>query len=70
MGSSKPKFMSKKFSYEKAIKELNDIAQAIQSEEVGLDNLSEMIKKANQLIAQCKEKLRSIESQIEDITKD
>lgn len=62
--------MSKKFSYEKAIKELNDIAQAIQSEEVGLDNLSEMIKKANQLIAQCKEKLRSIESQIEDITKD
>jgi exodeoxyribonuclease VII small subunit len=62
--------MSKKFLYEKAIKELNDIVKAIQSEEVGLDDLSDMIKKANELIAQCKEKLRTVEGQIEEITED
>jgi len=70
MEPSKPKFMSKKFLYEKAIKELNDIVKAIQSEEVGLDDLSDMIKKANELIAQCKEKLRTVEGQIEEITED
>ena len=59
--------MSKKFSYEKAIKELNEIVQAIQNEEVDLDDLGEMIVKANKLINLCKQKLRSIEEQIEDI---
>ena len=59
--------MSKKFSYEKAMKELNEIVQSIQSEEIGLDELSDSILKANDLIKKCKEKLRSVEEQIEEV---
>ena len=60
--------MSKKFSYDSAMAELNNIVTAIQSEEVGLDQLSEMIKKAKSLIDQCRTKLREVDKEIEDLT--
>ena len=60
--------MSKKFSYDAAMAELNDIVTAIQSEEVGLDQLSDMIKKAKSLIDQCRTKLREVDKEIEDLT--
>lgn len=60
--------MSKKFSYDKAMDELNGILTSIQNEEVGLDQLSELIKKANKLIHQCKDKLRSIDDELEQFT--
>ena len=59
--------MSKKFSYDKSIKELNKIVDAIQSEEIGLDDLGKMVAKANDLIQKCRLRLREIESDIEEI---
>ena len=60
--------MSKKFSYDKTIEELNNIIQAIQNEEVSLDKLSDMITRANTLIEQCKTRLREIDEQVDKLT--
>ena len=59
--------MSKKFSYDKAMQELNSIISQLQNEEVGLDQLGDLIKKANTLIEQCKEKLREIDHEINQL---
>ncbi len=56
--------MNKTFSYDNAMKELNSIISQLQNEEVGLDQLGDLIKKANVLIEQCKEKLREIDNEI------
>ena len=60
--------MSKKFSYDNAISELNEIIKAIQNEEVSLDKLAEMISRANELINLCKSRLREIDQQVEKLT--
>ena len=52
------------------MEELSEIVQSIQSEETGLDDLSNSILKANDLIKKCKEKLRSVEEQIEEVMDD
>lgn len=59
--------MSEKFSYDKAMQELNSIISQLQNEEVGLDQLGDLIKKANTLIEQCKEKLREIDHEISQL---
>ena len=60
--------MSKKFSYDKAIVELNKIIDSIQKEEVSLDNLADMINKANILVNQCKTRLREIDEEVDKLT--
>ena len=60
--------MTKEFSYDTAMAELNEIIASIQSEEVGLDQLSEMIKKAKILIDQCRTKLREVDKEIDELT--
>ena len=59
--------MSKKFSYEKSMAELEDIIQSIQSEQVGLDELSDLIIKAKSIFQKCQEKLRIVEEEITSI---
>jgi exodeoxyribonuclease VII small subunit len=59
--------MSNKFSYEKAMTELEKIIQDIQQEKVGLDELSDLILKARKLYSKCTEKLRSVEKEIANI---
>lgn len=59
--------MSNSFSYEAAMAEIEKIIQNIQSEEVTLDQLSDMISRAKELYAQCDKKLRSVEKEIEKI---
>jgi len=56
----------KKNSYAKAYTELQDIVGKLQSEEIGLDELSTEVKRAAALIKMCKEKLRDVEKEIED----
>lgn len=60
--------MAKKMTYDSAYAELNDILSSIQSDETGLDELSETLKRAAELSAFCKSKLRSIEEEIEKIS--
>ncbi len=59
--------MSKKMTYDTAYAELNNILSSLQSDEPGLDDLSEKLKRAAELSEFCKAKLRSIESDIESI---
>jgi len=60
--------MSKKMTYDTAYAELNTILASLQSEETGLDDLSEKLKRAAELSEFCKSKLRSIEVDIEKIS--
>ena len=60
--------MSKIMTYDAAYAELNKILTAIQSDETGLDDLSEKLKKAAELSEYCKTKLRSIEAEIDKIS--
>ena len=57
----------KKLTYELAYEELQNILHAIQSDEVALDTLAKQLKRAKELIAFCKEQLRAVEEDLEDV---
>lgn len=60
--------MAKKlFNYKKALEEIEAIVQKIESEEIEVDELSAMVKKAADLIKQCKTKLKDTGSELEGI---
>lgn len=61
--------MSTQPSYDKAYKELQAIVEKLQSDDISLDTLSSQVKRAAQLVTFCKEKLRGIESEIEESLK-
>lgn len=60
--------MSKKLTYDQAFAELNEILVSLQSDEAGLDDLAEKLKKAAELAEFCKAKLRAIESEVEKLS--
>ncbi len=62
--------MSKKLNYDQAFAELNHILQKIQSEDVGLEELSTTLKRANELAEFCRIRLRNIEEDIQKIHPD
>jgi len=57
-------------SYEAASTELNEIVEALESEEVSIDDLSDKVERATQLLNYCRTKLRSTEAQVADTIKD
>ena len=61
--------MAKKLNYDNAYEELQSILERLQSEEIGLDTLSQEIKRAAELVTFCKEKLRTIEAEIDESLK-
>ena len=58
---------SKKFSYKAAMQEISAIVQRIENEEIDVDELSAQVKKASELIRQCKSKLKNTGSELENI---
>jgi exodeoxyribonuclease VII small subunit len=60
----------KKLSYREAIREVEDILQQIEHEELDVDELAEKVKKAATLLKWCREKLRSTEEEVDSILKD
>lgn len=56
-----------KLSYEAAVKELQEIINELQAEIVSIDELSNKVKRAAELIKYCKEKLRTTEKEIGDL---
>lgn len=56
-------------SYEAAMAELQTIVTALQEETVSIDDLSERVRRAAELIRYCREKLRRTESEIEGLFK-
>ena len=58
--------MKKKTTYESALKEIQSIINELQEEAVSIDDLSQKVKRAAELIQHCKEKLRTTETQIKE----
>ncbi len=54
----------KKFSYEKAMQELEEIAKRIESGDCKIDDLTSEVKKAWDLIDMCKNKLQDVDDTI------
>ncbi|WP_207425047.1 exodeoxyribonuclease VII small subunit [Pedobacter sp. SYSU D00535] len=62
--------MEENLSYEAAYKELEQIYQDINNEEVSIDELAEKVKRASVLIGFCQRKLRGTEEEIEGILRE
>lgn len=53
--------------YSKAIEELETIVQEIESADTGMDELSEKVKRAAELIRFCRKALNTTEAEVENI---
>lgn len=56
--------MASKKGFDKAFEELNRIVHDLQNEESGIDQLSKKLKRARELVRQCRTSLRDIEADI------
>lgn len=58
--------MKKELSYTEAYNELQLIAENLESGKYSIDEISEKIKRAAELVNYCKTKLRTIETEIDE----
>ena len=56
-------------SYEEALQELQDILGRMQSNELGIDSLTENIQRASLLLDFCQGKLRKTEAEVQAVLK-
>lgn len=56
--------MTKQLNYEEAMAELKQIMQEVQEPDISLDILESKMKRAQELLAQCKTKLRNMETEL------
>ncbi len=59
--------MSKNQTYQQAIEELEAIVSEIENDEISVDELSEKVKRASQLIVLCKTKLTKTEQEVSKV---
>jgi exodeoxyribonuclease VII small subunit len=57
-------------TYSQAIKRLEEIVRQIDNNELEIDQLSEKIKEANEIISFCSEKLTKADKEIEKLLKE
>ena len=62
--------MSEQTSYTDAFNELNRIVSDLEEGEISVDELSEKVKRASELIEFCQQKLASTEEDVNSILKD
>ena len=62
--------MGKEQTYSDAFAELQQIVADIEDGEISVDELSEKVKRASELIAVCKKKLTSTEEDVNQILKE
>lgn len=55
---------TKKFSYNKSIEEIEEILQELETKNIDIDQLTDRIKKALDLLSQCKTKLQTTENEV------
>jgi exodeoxyribonuclease VII small subunit len=53
--------------YSKAIKQLEEIIQKIENEEIDIDELSDKVKEAVGLVKLCKDKIEKAEMEVKDV---
>ena len=56
--------------YNKAIKRLEEIIEKIENEEIDVDELSEKVKEAVELITTCKERIEKAEMEVRRVVDD
>ena len=56
-----------KFTYESALLELQQIVADLQEEAIGMDDLSEKVNRAAELLQFCREKLRETEEKVQGL---
>ncbi len=56
--------MSKTQSYEAAVKELEEITEKIENQEISIDELSQTLERASELIRFCRKKLLKTEEEV------
>ncbi len=57
----------KKNSYGESVKQLEEILQELNSNDVDIDQLHGKVKKARELLEMCKKKLKSTEEEIDEL---
>lgn len=62
--------MKKEQKYEEAFAELQSIVNKMENDELDIDQMSEQLKRAQQLIRFCKDKLTKTEEEIKKILDD
>ena len=60
----------KKQTYESAIKELQQIVNEMQEEMVSIDEITEKVKRAKELMDFCKNKLREVGEDVDSLLED
>ena len=56
-------------SYDEAIKELNNILSSLQDETLSIDQLTDSIKRASELLESCNGRLTSTEKEVNSVIK-
>ncbi len=59
--------MAQETKYEAAIEQLEDIVEKMESGEMGIDEMTKQLKKAQQLIKLCKDRLTKTDEEIKKI---
>jgi len=62
--------MAKPKSYEEAYNELQEIERALEHHALPIDQLSKKVKRAGELLIFCRENLRRIDAELQDIFDD
>ncbi len=57
-------------NYQKSIDELENIIKDIESDEISVDELSQKVKRATELISVCHKALHDTEENVQDILRD
>jgi exodeoxyribonuclease VII small subunit len=60
----------KKMGYSEAITELEAIVREIERESIPVDDLAEKVKRASELIAICRQRLKTTEADVQQILKE
>jgi exodeoxyribonuclease VII small subunit len=59
--------MNEELNYSTAMAELSAIAEAMENETISVDDLSEKVKRAQELIAYCQARLKSTEEDVRKV---
>ena len=59
--------MPDKINYESAVKELEEIVRKMENDQRDIDSLTEQLKRAQQLVKICKDKLTKTDEEIKQI---
>ncbi len=62
--------MTKETKYEEAVSQLENIVRRLENDELGIDEMTAELKKAQQLIKLCKDRLTKTDAEIQKILDD